>query len=377
MSLKGLGWNAFLEACWQEHRDSGCTAARVISQQRGLWRVAGDFAESWAAPSGKLREEADAGGLWPAVGDWVAADLPGASLVKAGAAYNATTKKQDERAIVHRVLPRRGRFARKVAGQRAEEQVIAANVDAAFVLAGLGSDFNLRRIERYLAQCWEAGAKLVMVLNKVDQCGDAASCVAEAQRIAMGVPVVAVSALTGQGVENLNGFLIAGQTVVLLGSSGVGKSTLLNRLLGRPAQEVHAVRQSDGRGRHTTTSRELFALANGALMIDTPGLRELHLWDAAEGVAQTFGDIDELAGGCRFRDCTHSGEPGCAVQAAIAAGELDVERLENRRKLEREQEFLQRKIDPEAREEEKQRIRVLHRRAKQIYEQRQRDGGKR
>jgi ribosome biogenesis GTPase / thiamine phosphate phosphatase len=373
MSLKELGWNGYFEAWWQEYRDSGWVPGRVVSQQRGLWRVAGDFAERWAGPSGRLREEADIGGLWPAVGDWVAAELPGVSLVEAGQACRATTKKQDERAIVHRVLPRRSQFARKVAGRRVEGQVIAANVDVAFVLAGLGGDFNLRRIERYLAQCWETGAKPVMVLNKADQCADAASRVAEAERIAMGVAVVAVSALTGQGVEELNRFLIAGESVVLLGSSGVGKSTLLNRLLGRRAQEVQAVRQIDGRGRHTTTSRELFALANGALMIDTPGLRELHLWDAAEGVAHTFEDIEELSKACRFRDCTHSGEPGCAVQTAIAAGKLEAARLENRRKLQREQEFLRRKIDPEARHADKQRNKALHRSVRQMYEQRRKD----
>ena len=374
MSLKGLGWNSFFEACWQEYRDSGWVPARVVSQQRGLWRVAGDFAERWAAPSGKLREEVDAGGLWPSVGDWIAAEIPGVLPAEAGSACCVTTKKEaGARAIVHRVLPRRSQFARKVAGRRLEEQVIAANVDVAFVVAGLGGDFNLRRIERYLAQCWESGAKPVIVLNKADQCGDAASRVAEAERMAMGVPVLAVSALTGQGVEELDRFLIAGESVVLLGSSGVGKSTLLNRLLGRPAQEVRAVRQSDGRGRHTTTSRELFALAKGALIIDAPGLRELQLWDAGEGVAHTFQDIEELSRACRFRDCTHSGEPGCAVQAAVTDGRLEAERLKSFKKLQREQEFLRRKIDPSADHAEKQRIKVLHRSVQRMYEQRKKD----
>ena len=192
----------------------------------------------------------------------------------------------------------------------------------------------------------------------------------------MAAPVVAVSALTGQGFETLEQFLSVGQTIVLLGSSGVGKSTLLNRLVGRRAQTVAPVRDRDGRGRHTTTSRELFALPNGALVIDTPGLRELQLWDAAEGLGHAFADIDELARGCHFRNCTHSGEPGCAIQAAIAAEELDPERLENFKKLGREQEFLRRKIDPSARQTEKQRTKRLHRGARRIYEQRKRDGGK-
>jgi ribosome biogenesis GTPase / thiamine phosphate phosphatase len=373
MSHKSLGWNDYFEACWREYADSGCVPARVVSQQRGLWRVVGDFEECWAAALGKIREEADAGGLWPAVGDWVAVEtFPGSS-----AACCTTTKKQaGERRVIHGVLPRRSQFVRKVAGRQVEEQVIAANVDVAFVVAGLGHDFNLRRIERYLAQVWESGAKPVVVLNKVDECSDVLARVQETERVAMGVAVVAVSALTGDGIGELERFLLTGETIVLLGSSGAGKSTLLNRLLGREAQLVRPVRDGDGRGRHTTTSRELFALPNGALVIDTPGLRELQLWDADEGVARTFADIDALAARCRFRNCGHTGEPGCAIQEAIAAGELEPERLENRRKLEREQEFLRRKIDPEARQAEKSRTKALHRGARQIYDQRKRDGGK-
>ncbi|OLE96696.1 MAG: ribosome small subunit-dependent GTPase A [Cyanobacteria bacterium 13_1_20CM_4_61_6] len=220
-----------------------------------------------------------------------------------------------------------------------------------------------------------------MLLNKADrcadECGDVAARVAEVERIAMGTPVAALSALTGHGVEALDSFLVAGQTVVLLGSSGVGKSTLLNLLLGRERQAVGTVRKGDSRGRHTTTARELFALPGGALLIDTPGLRELQLWDAAEGVEQAFADIEELAAQCRFHDCRHNGEPGCAVSAAMAAGQLDPARLENLRKLEREQGFLRRKIDPSAQQKEKQKNKVLHRGVRQMYERREKDGGRR
>lgn len=361
MSLKRFGWNSYFEACWQEHKESAWIPGRVVSQQRGLWRVRGDLAECWAAPSGKVRAEAEEGrGVWPAVGDWVAVEISGG----------------DERGMLHAVLPRRSQFVRKVAGRRIEEQVIAANVDLAFVMAGLGGDFNLRRLERYLSQCWESGARPVLVLNKLDECGDPATRLTEVERIGMGAPVFALSALTGQGIEALAPCLVAGQTIVLLGSSGVGKSTLLNRLLGQSVQAVQPVRERDDRGRHTTTSRELFALPCGALIIDTPGLRELQLWDAADGVVQTFADIEELAARCRFRNCGHASEPGCAVQAAVAAGELAPDRLENQRKLKRELEFLRRKMDPQARQQEKQRTRVLHRSARQIYDQRKRDGGK-
>ena len=200
---------------------------------------------------------------------------------------------------------------------------------------------------------------------------------AEMERLAMGTAVCVLSARTGQGFDELEEFLGPGQTMVLLGSSGVGKSTIVNRLLGQTVQEVQPVRESDSRGRHTTTTRELFLLPGGALVIDTPGLRELQLWDAEDGVAQTFADIDGLAAKCRFGDCRHEGEPGCAVVAAVSAGILDAGHLENRRKLLREQEFLRGKVDPRSRQEQKERWKLLHRAQRRKYEQREKDGGKR
>jgi len=361
VSLKRLGWNLYFDALWQAREGLAWLPARVVSQQRGLWRVAGDFAECWAEVSGTLRAGAEAGGDWPAVGDWVAAEI----LSGGG------------RPLIHKVLPRCSKFVRKVAGRRMEEQVMAANVDTAFVVMALDGDFNVRRLERYLAQCWESGAKSIVVLNKADDCEDVAARVAEVENIAAGVPIFAVSARTGDGVDALDSFLAPGQTIVLLGSSGVGKSTLVNHFLQRDAQAVQAVRASDSRGRHTTTSRELFALPGGALLIDTPGLRELQLWEATEGVEQAFSDVEGLAAQCRYGNCGHTTEPGCAVQAAIAEGRLDENRLENQRKLEREQEFVRRKVDPEAQKQEKERVKLLHRGARQKYDQRRKDGGKR
>lgn len=359
--MQGLGWNSYFAALWGEMARPGWLAARVVSQQRGLWRVAGDFAECWAEASGSLRAAAEEGGEWPAVGDWVAAEMPGG----------------DSRAMIQKVLARRSKFVRKVAGRRVEEQVIAANVDTAFVVMALDGDFNVRRLERYLAQSFESGAKSVVVLNKADDREDVAARVAEVEAVAAGVPVFALSARTGAGVDALDTFLVAGQTIVLMGSSGVGKSTLLNHFLRRDAQAVQEVRASDSRGRHTTTSRELFELPGGALLIDTPGLRELQLWGAAEGVEQTFAEIEQLATQCKYGNCGHSTERGCAVRAALADGRLDAERVENWRKLQREQEFLRRKVDPEAERQEKERVKLLHRAAKQKYEQRRKDGGKR
>ena len=358
MLIQDLGWDAYFETLWLEGVHDNCVPARVVSQQRGLWRVAGDFEERWAEPSGKLRKESDGGGNWPAVGDWVAVEL----------------RARQTSALIQRVLPRRSRFARKIAGKQIAEQVIAANIDVALIVAALDGDFNVRRIERYMAQCWESGARPAIVLNKADACAQPRELAAEIEGIAMGVPIFLVSAKTAEGLEALEASFGKGQTIVLLGSSGVGKSTLVNRLLQEERQSTYAVRESDSRGRHTTTSRELFVLPSGAMIIDTPGLRELQLWNAAEGLTQTFADVDELAAQCRFRDCQHHSEPGCAVQAALASGILEAERLENWRKLQREQEFLLRKMDPEISHAEKKRIKVIMRQVKNKYKSR--DKGK-
>src|SRR6266446_3125986 len=356
-SLQRWGWSAYFEALWNEGEREGAVPARVIAQQRKFWRIAGAFGECWAEASGKLRMAAEEGVEWPAVGDWLVADV----------------REAGSSALILEVLPRRSRFVRKVAGKKIAEQVLAANVDTALLVAALDGDFNPRRVERYLAQCWESGAKPVVVLNKADGCVDTNVKTEEIERIALGTEVCVISAKTGQGMEGLEKFLKQRQTVVLLGSSGVGKSTIANRLLGELQQEIQPVREGDSRGRHTTTARELFVLPGGALLIDTPGLRELQLWDAAEGLSQAFADIEALATECRFADCKHESEPGCAVRAALSAGTLDEARLENRRKLLREQEFLRRKMDPEARQAEKQRIKRMFRGIRQMYRHKNKD----
>lgn len=357
MSILRWGWNGYYEAVWKSAERANTIPSRVIAQARGVWRVAGDFGECPAEAAGKLRLAAEEGADWPAVGDWVGVEL----------------RDQGSAAQIYEVLPRRSQFVRKMAGKKIAEQVIAANVDVALLVSALDGDFNPRRVERYLTQCWEPGVRPVIVLNKADVCETPQAKVDEMERAAMGVPVHAVSAKTGQGFDELESFLTRGKTTVLLGSSGVGKSTMVNRLLRRAVQEVQEVRESDSRGRHTTTTRELFAMPCGGLLMDTPGLRELQLWDADEGISHTFADIESLAACCRFGNCRHDGEPGCAVQSAIAAGELARARLENWRKLQRELAFLKRKVDPQATHIEKQRVKQLMRGVNTMYRDRGKD----
>jgi ribosome biogenesis GTPase len=349
MALIQWGWDANFAALWSSRDRKNIHPARVVGQRRKFWRVAGEFGECWAEVSGKLRLSAGRSVEWPAVGDWVAVEL------------------RDDHgcAVIREVLPRRSRFARKAPGAKIEQQILAANVDIALLVCALDGDFNARRIERYLAQGWESGARPAVFLNKADVCSDVSAKVAETERIAPGAVIAAGSARTGQGFEAVEKFLAPGLTLALLGSSGVGKSTIANRLLGQAIQPVQAVREADGRGKHTTTTRQLFVLPGGALLLDAPGLRELQLWDASQGVGRAFSDIESLAERCRFRDCQHKAEPGCAVQAAVAEGILDLDRLENRRKLLREEAFLRRKMDPELRHEEKQRIKKLFRQIRQ------------
>jgi ribosome biogenesis GTPase / thiamine phosphate phosphatase len=317
--LAALGWTPELAAAFAPHAERGHEPARVTVEHRGAHEVRTEAAEGTAVVSGRFRFEAATDGF-PAVGDWVA--ISGSPA--------------DDAATIHALLPRRTSFTRKVAGLRSDGQVVAANIDVIFVAMALDGDFNVRRLERYVAVAWSSGAEPVVLLTKADRAADVEGMTLAVEAVAPGVPVHPVSALTGLGLESVAARLGPGRTAAILGSSGVGKSTLINVLVGTDLLATAAVRADDDRGRHTTTHRQLVVLPGGACIVDTPGMRELGMWEGGDGLDEAFADIDELAGSCRFRDCRHEREPGCAVTAAIAAGDLPSDRLRARRKLERE-----------------------------------------
>jgi ribosome biogenesis GTPase / thiamine phosphate phosphatase len=313
--------------------------ARVAIEHKNAYvLIAEDGGEIHATLAGKLRYEARSREDLPAVGDFV----------------------EVRESLIERVLPRRSQFVRKAAGDGVEAQVIAANIDTVFVVAGLDHDFNIRRLERYFVTVRTSGARCVILLNKADLCEDSEARIREVQAIAPGADVVALSALHGDVFSALRMYLIPGETVALVGSSGAGKSTLINRLVGRERQSTGAVRENDSRGRHTTTHRELIPTATGAMLIDTPGLRELQLWTSESDVASGFPEIEELAEQCRYRDCTHAGEEGCAVQAALDDGTLDFARFESYRKMRREAAYLDLQLDKRAQLDQKARWKTIH-----------------
>jgi ribosome biogenesis GTPase len=346
--LSTLGWDDEWATAFAPFAAEGLLPGRVAREHRGLYRVFTEPGEAVASPAGRLRLDARSRIDLPAVGDWVA--LRGETATA--------------RAVVQAVVPRRSAFVRRAAGDETAEQVVAANVDSVLLVSGLDHDFNPRRIERYVLLAWESGARPVVVLNKADLRDDADDCRRQIEQVAPGVDVLAVSARQPSTLAALQPYLAPGRTVALLGSSGVGKSTLLNRLLGSEVQPTRAVRERDQRGRHTTTDRHLFLLPSGALAIDTPGMRELQLWEQGGGLASTFEDVEALAPGCRFRDCSHEAEPGCAVRAAVAEGRLPGERLESFQKLRGELRHLELKQDQRAQSEDTRRVRALHRAAR-------------
>lgn len=342
-TLETLGWDESWAEQFAPHEGQGLVPGRVAVQHRGAWDVLTAAGELRADLAGRVAHEAASPAELPVVGDWVA----------------VAPRPEEGAGTIGAVLPRRTRFSRKTAWTAAEEQVLAANLDVVFVATSLNEDLNLRRLERYLTLAWESGAAPVVLLTKADLHPAPEAAVAEVAAVARGVDVHALSARTGEGLDAVRAHLGPGVTAALLGSSGVGKSTLVNLLLGEEVLETREIRD-DGRGRHTTTRRQLVVLPGGGLVIDTPGLREVQLWEAEEGLDEAFEDVAELAAGCRFADCAHEREPGCEVRAALEDGRLAPDRWESYRKLQRELEHLERRLDKRAQAEQRRRWRALN-----------------
>jgi ribosome biogenesis GTPase len=323
---------------------------RIIREDRGKYIAYSELGEFACEISGKLRFETNSKGKFPTVGDWIAVSV----------------HSNEKKATIHALLPRKSVFSRKVAGQIIDEQVIAANIDTVFIVIGLDLNFNLRRIERYLSVACESGVIPVVLLNKADLCAETEARKREVESIAFGIEVHVLSASQNVGMEILNKYIHTGETVAFLGSSGVGKSTIINSLLGTERLKVNKVSKLGSRGRHTTTFRELILLPSGGMVIDTPGMRELQVWGDEEGFKKVFDDIEELALNCRFRDCSHGNEPACAIQEALNNGTLSPKRLENYLKLKKEFAYLTDRLTMKANAVKKVRWKKISQHAKDL-----------
>ncbi|MCM3704889.1 ribosome small subunit-dependent GTPase A [Cytobacillus firmus] len=342
MTINRLGFDHFFKEAFSAYDEKEYQMGRVALEHKRMYRIWTDKGEMLCEVSGKFSFDASSREDFPAVGDWV--------VIKERA--------DEKRGTIHAVLPRKSKFSRKAAGVNTEEQIVAANVDTIFLVNSLNEDLNLRRLERYLLLTWESGAAPVIVLTKADLCENPEKKLAEVETVAMGVPVISISVMEEKGIELLKPFLEPGETIALFGSSGVGKSTLTNYLLGADKQRVQEIR-SDDKGKHTTTHRELILLPDGAILIDNPGMRELQLWESESGLSESFTDIEQAAHDCRFRDCTHDNEPGCAVLRLIEEGSISAARLNSYKKLLKELAYLDRKQNKRAQAEERKRWKKL------------------
>ncbi|MEN7546940.1 ribosome small subunit-dependent GTPase A [Rapidithrix thailandica] len=321
--LKDLGWNTFFESYFEHFSQRGFQAGRIAVEHKNQYLLFSEQGELKGEVAGKLLYTANAEDL-PKVGDWVV----------------LTVFEEEQKAIIHEVLPRQTKISRKVAGEKTREQVIASNIDRVFIVQSLDQNFNLNRLERYLVMVYESGAQPVIILNKADLCNDLAGKEAEVAQVAIEVPILIISVTGNRGLDQIRKFLSPGETIAVVGSSGVGKSSLINALLSEEKQEVKSISTANTKGRHTTVHRELIFLKEGGVLVDTPGMRELQLWESEAGSQEMFSGIEALAGNCHYSNCSHTQEPGCAVLEALQQGKISSQHYRNYLKLEKEQAYL-------------------------------------
>lgn len=348
-NLNEIGLTDDIKNSFEEYQEKGFKLGRIALEHKHMYRVWLEEEEYLCTLAGRLAFDAMTREDLPAVGDWVA----------------VKTSPGEMKGAIHHILPRKSKFSRKSAGTVTAEQIVAANIDTVFIVNSLNDDLNLRRIERYLLLSWESGANPVIILSKADLATDLEEKMKQVSAIALGVPVIAISVLNEIGTAELQSHLDPGKTVALIGSSGVGKSSLVNFLTGCEKQAVQEIRVTDDKGKHTTTHREMVLLPGGAILIDTPGMREVQLWQSDEGMSESFADVEAEASGCRFRDCQHNNEPGCAVRAAIDEGRLDEDRFNSYRKLLKELAYIDRKVDKKAQVEEKRHWKSINKEIRQ------------
>jgi ribosome biogenesis GTPase len=351
MNLKHYGFNPFFESCFREYSGNGYIPGRVAIQNKSNYVVYSEHGELTAEVSGKMMFDAEDKEDYPAVGDWVV----------------MRPILDEQKAIIDKVLPRQTVFSRKEAGSRTERQILASNIDTVFIMTSLNHDFNLRRLERYMVLALESGASPVIVLSKADICEDITNKVTETNSIAGDISVHVLSSIKHQGVDELKHYFEGNKTIAVLGSSGVGKSTFINTLIGDESLKTLEISSYKDKGHHATTRRELILIPAGGLVVDTPGMRELQLWEGGEGIENVFDDIEELIHKCKFSDCRHEDEPGCAVREAIENGELDEKRFESYLKMKREARYFENRKDHKASLVEKKRWKKIHKQAKEHY----------